>query len=93
MLIKPPTPSAKQALFMIAIAFILAALVVDRINTWWSKRQAVTAATAPITSVRRSARLSPTRLRSSCAYLTGFSLVAVYLLRRGASGTIAPSAS
>lgn len=48
MLIKPPMPSAKQTLFMIAIAFILAALVVDRISTWWSKRQAVAEATAPL---------------------------------------------
>jgi len=48
MLIKPPTPSAKQVLIMIAMGVILAGLVVDRANTWWQKRQAVAAATAPL---------------------------------------------
>lgn len=48
MLIKPTTPSAKQVLIMIAMGVILAGLVVDRANTWWQKRQAVAAATAPL---------------------------------------------
>lgn len=48
MLIKPPTPSAKQVLIMIAMGVILAGLVADRANTWWQKRQAVAAATAPL---------------------------------------------
>lgn len=48
MLIKPPTPSAKQVLIMIAMAVILAGLVVDRVNTWWKQRQAVAVATEPL---------------------------------------------
>jgi hypothetical protein len=48
MLIKPPTPSAKQVLIMIAMAVILAGLVVDRVNTWWKQRQAVAAAIEPL---------------------------------------------
>lgn len=48
MLIKPPTPSAKQVLIMLAMGVILAGLVVDRANTWWKQRQAVNAATAPL---------------------------------------------
>ena len=49
MLIKPPTPSARQVLILIAISVILLGLVADRVNTWWQKRQAVEAATAPLT--------------------------------------------